>query len=442
VDILISGTAKRLREAGIHAGSLVGIRMNNDWRYLVVLFALFRIRAVACPISPRFAIQTVSSALAYLNCHRLISTTKDTFGLSGLILAVDDLIEVGEPCTSFFSLDQSATVIFTSGSTNVPKAALHAIRQHYFSAIGANTNMTLGAGDRWLLSLPLYHVGGLAIPFRCWLAGASVVVTGADMSTGQAILDFGITHVSMVATQLRRYLDAGAMTGQNSLKAILLGGSEIPTELLLRSGHLPVHTTYGLTEMASQVTTGLCRKSEIKNHTSGKLLPHRALRIDDNGEILVCGKTLFEGYLRPEGCDPARDSDGWFHTRDLGKWGADSRLIIVGRIDNMFISGGENVHPEEIERALLHIPQVLRAVVVPVPDVAFGMRPVAFIKTTGRSVSSEEMSRELGGVLPNFKIPVAYYPWPEIGEDGKPQVDRTKLKSLGARLHQLPVRSS
>jgi O-succinylbenzoic acid--CoA ligase len=211
------------------------------------------------------------------------------------------------------------------------------------------------------------------------------------------------------------------------LKAILLGGGPAPAHLLdeaLTRG-LPIHTSYGLTEMASQVTATPPGASREELRTSGRPLPHREISVSEDGEILVKGETLCAGYVEGEAVDLPLDAEDWFHTKDLGELDADGYLRVRGRKDNLFISGGENVQPEEIEEALCLLEGVEEAVVVPVPDPEFGSRPAAFVRTTVGVEEPDNLEHKLEPVLARFKIPVAFYGWPE-GIGGM-KVDRAAL---------------
>nr|MBA3637439.1 AMP-binding protein [Rubrobacteraceae bacterium] len=293
-----------------------------------------------------------------------------------------------------------------------------------------NANIALRSGDRWLHSLPLYHVGGLSILFRCLLAGATVALPQHETPLGEAIAGLGATHVSLVSTQLSRLLRGAA--DLTALEAVLMGGGPVPHSLVdaAFSRGLPVHTSYGLTEMASQVTTTPPGASLEELRTAGRVLPNREVSISVRGEILVRGETLFAGYVEGGGLDRPLDAGRWFHTGDLGELDESGYLRVRGRLDNLFISGGENVQPEEIEEALCRLEGVDEAVVVPVPDEEFGARPVAFVRTDG---GVRDLSRELEPVLPQFKIPISFHPWPEEARRGM-KADRAALLERAWRL--------
>ena len=311
-----------------------------------------------------------------------------------------------------------ATIIFTSGSTGSPKAVVHSLANHFYNALGANERMPLNPGDRWLLSLPMSHVSGLAILFRTLLSGAAMVIPAKNVSLSKTLLSRSVTHLSLVPTQLHRLLQT--TKGKDALcqlKLILLGGASIPETLLDQSSQLGlnVQTTYGSTEMASQVATG---KSGFY-----QVLPFREVRIAADNEVEVRGKSGFLGYLDGTGLHQPFDENGWFKTGDIGLWcskdtknqGDVESLKITGRKDSMFISGGENIHPEEIERILLQSGKTEQAIVVAVQDAEFGARPVAFLKT-GEDFSESKLQKFLEKQLAKFKVPDLFLALPELIE--------------------------
>jgi O-succinylbenzoic acid--CoA ligase len=301
---------------GLGRGDHVAWCPRNDRDSFLTFWALHHLGCVACPISYRYPMAEREKIVERLDAKWL-----------------PDLIEgqLGPQELGTESLERPATIVLSSGSTGIPKAVVHTIEAHVASARGAAMNMPLEPGDRWLWSLPLFHVSGLSILIRCAVAGATVV---------------GVPEGSA--------LDAGLLAAR-------------------------VHTTYGLTEMASQVTTSSAIDSPSG---SGRVLAGRELHVRESGEILVRGETLCAGYYQDGLVHPIGDEHGWFHTGDLGQLAADGSLVVTGRIDNMFISGGENIHPERIERAMMSAfgeDGVEQVIVVPRQDETFGDRPVAFV---------------------------------------------------------------
>ena len=442
MERLVAGTAERLRALGLAEGARVGLHLPNGWRYLVLLMAIVRAGGVACPLSTRVPPQRLGALLRQIGSRTLLADEPMEGGDVTVLRPEAVIRRAGRTSgqAPMLPLGRPATVVFTSGSSGAPKAALHALGNHYWSARGSNENIALAPGDRWLLSLPLYHVGGLAIFFRCLLAGAAVAIPSPEALRRRPLALPVHTHASMVSTQLFRLLEEEREGERTSglLKALLLGGSAMPSALL-EAAHargLPVHTSYGLTEMASQVTTTPPGASPALLRTSGRSLPYRDVRIAADGEILVRGATLFLGYVEGEAVAPARDADGWFPTRDVGALDAEGYLRVLGRKDNRFISGGENVHPEEIERALERIEGVAQAVVVPVPDREFGSRPVAFVCVREGRPDSDALRRHLEGELPRFKIPHRFLAWPDDDARAGMKVDRAGFAEQARRLLQ------
>jgi O-succinylbenzoic acid--CoA ligase len=437
LDRRVSAAALHLGE--LEAGSRVALYLSKDERYLVLLLAVIRAGGVACPVSTRLPHGGVAPLLKRAGCSVLISdddkvldVAEDLQKREPEVLLAGSETPTGRPDRPDIPLDRPSTIIFTSGSTGVPKPALHTFGNHYQSALGSNANIALAPGDRWLHSLPQYHVGGLSVLFRCLLARAAVALPAPAQPLGDAIASLGATHVSLVPTQLLRLLREGAAL--DGVKAVLLGGGPIPAYLVdeALARELPIHTSYGLTEMASQVTTTPPEASSEQLRTAGRVLPHRKVSVSTEGEILVRGETLFAGYVDGVRLDRPLDAGGWFHTGDLGELDEDGYLRVRGREDNMFVSGGENVQPEEIEEALCRLEVVEEAVVLPVEDEEFGARPVAFVRVADGVPDPEALSRALGASLARFKIPVSFHAWPDAA--GGMKVDRAAFVERVRRL--------
>jgi len=319
----------------------------------------------------------------------------------------------------------AGTLLATSGSAGRPKLVAHTLEQHLASARSACDFLGLGASDRLLLSLPTWHAGGLGIVFRAILSGARLNVPAAGAALAESLTRHRPTHVSLVATQLARLLeDAGAVTALRACRGVLVGGGPVPAALRERALGLqvPLVVTYGATETASFVVASADRALVARDQCAGRPLPQRDVRVDASGEIRVGGPTLFAGYLDSGVLRPGRDETGLWATGDLGRL-EDGALYVTGRKDRMFVSGGENVQPEEIEAALLALDGVDAAVVVAVEHAEFGARPVAFV--AGSALEATALDAALRDVLPGYKTPDAYYRFPtDGGERLKPDLVR------------------
>lgn len=440
LERLTRAAAGRLLDTGLRPGDRVAALLPPTVDYPVILCALLRAGLVAVPLSTRLPEAVLPGLLEGIGCRHLITPGETVAPLpdSISVLAAGPLLRDGDPRAAPPPFDPAgdATIVFTSGSSGPPKAALHAYANHWHSAAGSNRNIPVGPGDRWLLSLPLWHVGGLSILFRAFLGGAAVAIPAPGTPLAKAIDALAVTHVSLVATQLARLLrePAGAASLAR-LKAVLLGGSALPPALVEEAvrQRIPIHSSYGSTELASQVTASRSGDPLGLLLTSGRPLPFREVAVAPDGEILARGATLFRGYCTRGGLDPARDAAGWFHSGDLGGIDENGCLVVTGRRDSMFVSGGENIHPEQIERELCRHPGILEAVVVPVANAEFGARPVAFVRTAdGTPPPARELAAFLRKTLPGFMVPDRFHPWPAAGEGMKPP--RKELARLAASL--------
>ena len=322
-----------------------------------------------------------------------------------------------------------ATILHTSGTSSEPKAVAHTLNNHIASAKSACSKLNLGSGDRWLLSLPLWHVSGMSIVFRCLMSGAKIVIPDLEMPLIEALSIHKITHVSMVAAQLMQVMDQPPPA---SLCAAIVGGGPTPHHVLdqgIKMGW-PIRTTYGMTETSSMVTLS---DQRFPYGTSGHILQGNELKIAKDGEILVRSPAVCLGYLHGGSVQSAADHDGWLHTGDLGKLDPTEHLYVLGRKDNMFISGGENVSPEEIEQVLHSFSEVQESIVVPVPDPRFGQRPVAFIRGCS---DFGGLAYFLAQRLPKFKIP-AFYSWPTEISSTSLKHNRKSLTNLAMRLQNI-----
>ena len=391
----------------------------NHLGLILQLFALWQRRVVPVPLNPRFP-----STLF----HQLLARIRPSLVFSQEHPAGDPLSENPIPIP-----DPIQVLIATSGSTGLPKLVGLSLANFLWNAWGSAQNLKLEVGDRWLLSLPLFHVGGMAILFRTMLAGATTVLAEQKWNA-EFLLQRRISHLSLVPTQLKQLLEDGVEPG--AIRALLLGGAAIPPSLLKLANEqgLPLHTSYGCSEMASQVATTPVQGSWDDWNTTGFVLPHREVRLCPNGQIQLRGRTRFHGYWEDGELQTPFDADGWFTSSDIGEWDTEGRLKILGRMDRMFISGGENVHPETIEQALRQIPGIEQVVVVDIPDERYGARPVAFLQ--GTSPIDEGSLRELlRSKLAGFQLPDRFYEWPEFALVGiKPE-----LKAFRQHAQQLHV---
>ncbi|TCP97668.1 2-succinylbenzoyl-CoA synthetase [Cricetibacter osteomyelitidis] len=322
---------------------------------------------------------------------------------------------------------KGATLTLTSGSSGSPKAVVHTIDAHLANAQGVCELTQFQPHNSWLLSLPLYHVSGQGIVWRWLLSGAELHLPGDDFYA--SVLN--ATHVSLVPTQAQRllqYIESHKIS-QFRTAHILLGGTLIPVELTQKLTALGIqsYTGYGMTEMASTV---FAKISDGKKGV-GQALRGREYRLV-NDEIWLRGAGLADGYWQNGKIVSLLNEQGWFQTKDKGYW-FDDELIVIGRVDNMFISGGENIQPEEIEAVIQQYELVRQAFVLPIDDSEFGQRPVAFVafSQTFSAELTSQLQKWLSDKIEKFKQPVAYYALnvEQYQQQGNIKISRQLLKN-------------
>jgi O-succinylbenzoic acid--CoA ligase len=361
--------ASRYKKRGIKNKDHIGLLMEHSEESIFSLLGLLIIGATPALISPKSSFEE--------RIH-----FSQTAGLKSIISPEAPKDETISPPETF----DTGIIIFTSGSTGLPKALELDLENLYYSAKGSVKFYSINAKDKYLLNLPLNHVGGLMVFIRCLLSGAQCI-----LSQGDSIKKHRPSLYSLVPTQLIRLLKDDESTQiLKEAKAIIVGGDLLPEKYFQKD--FPISLTYGLSESTAQVAASKPGTKEMK------ILPYREVITSDDNIIGIKGKTLFQNYL-VDGEKSIHSTVYW--TKDKGVLKKDT-LEVLGRIDDCFICGGENIMPGEIERALLKIKGVERAKVVPLKNDEYGQIPVAFYKA---DKNIEDLNDQLKSFLPVYKLP-------------------------------------
>ena len=300
-------------------------------------------------------------------------------------------------------------------------------------------NLGWNPSDRWLLSMPFSHAGGLSIVTRCLAAGRPIVLHPRfdPERVLRSIEGQGVTLLSVVPTMLAALIEVDRKNSLRRLRAILVGGAPCPPDLVCasRDRGAPILLTYGLTEACSQVTTQRLDEHEPRTaRDSGRPLSGIGVNVVDRcgravvgeeGRVLVSGPTLMTGYAGEGRLDPGASID----SGDLGSLDERGRLTISGRADDLIISGGENVSPTEVELSLRSLDGVTDALVLGLPDPRWGQIVGALlVLEPGHTIDG--VLAALRGRVAGFKVPrltreVTLVP---VGITGKP--DRRAAREL------------
>lgn len=415
LDIQLTHLAEQLSKQVTDSEPSTPIRLvciaNNGIPLLLLQLVCVRLGWLFCPLNPSFTESEIQQRLNILNSpYCWVEDNSRHHLLNSLNIDLSFCKKNIKPLSPLkINPLQPTNIIFTSGSSGFPKAIVHHYRNHYFSALGSQSSISLQISDRNLLSLPLYHISGYATVMRTIIAGATLDLSNKDLSY-PLLSSRKITHLSLVSTQLIRLLKDPHFSAQGcTLKHILLGGSAFSMSLLtaLAARGFTYHLSYGCTEMASQVATST-------NNSQLIVLPYREVKIH-NEQIYFRGATRFIGYFQDNKLikiDPKR----WVSSGDCGRLKGD-QLIISGRKDRQFISGGENIQPEEIEALCLQVPCVEKAYIVPIKDAQYGQRMAVFIAFSDANLIHfeqycEQLKQYLKQHLTRFKQPDHYLAWP------------------------------
>jgi O-succinylbenzoic acid--CoA ligase len=512
----VTRLAELLINRGIAQQQYVAILMGNRAEYVFLIHALAKIGAIVVLINTRLSAAEIgwqlghsnSRWLIYDSTHQELATTALKFAGSehnhhSQAIAIE-LIELGTPVPNDqlanfenkrtkdindraltdscvqeidlnIDLNRVQAIVYTSGTTGKPKGVQLTFGNHFFSATASAFNLGVEPDrDRWLVCLPLFHVGGLAIIWRSVIYGSALILQSrfeVEMVI-KAIVNEQVTLISLVPTMLKRIMAdekfPNSLPHWQQVRAILLGGAAVNEQLWYRclELNLAIAPTYGLTEAASQVTTLTPAEAKYKFGSSGRSLlcnqirivaidsirnsetlsdPTQALPAGEIGQILVHGANVMPGYLiggdreaqnsqvlvSNEGIN---SSANWFPTGDLGYLDAAGFLYVVNRRHDLIVSGGENIYPAEIEAILAQHSQMKEFCVIGTDCPDWGQKVTVVIAVSSQNFinTTLEQIREFCQQhnLARYKLPKAIAIVADLPRTASGKIDRQKLREL------------
>ena len=434
-DQLIQNVTVALTKQRIGVNSRVALLSNNTLKTVLLSFAFARSGAVLVPLNTRLTKSDWKRQIELLKIDKVIAT--DSYQLEDIDnLRLNDLFNKTERRSGELDNTQlsehDCVAIFTSGTEGPFKAVFHNSANLLTHARLSNSATGFVAENTWVLALPLYHIGGIAVPWRVAAAGGTVTLPEILSSEGLLSSLSGKKRqvLSLVPTQLKRLLEIpkGKSILNESIDFILLGGSAVAAEIREEATKLScrVFTSYGMSELCSHVTL---EELAYTNTTSGKPLPEVSIIVEDkSNEIKIKSPTLTTKVVTEDG-EILYESDSWFATGDSGKVLEDGSLNIFGRKNRMFISGGENIFHSEIEQAACSFSKIEDAAVVSVPDKEWGERAVLFVEAK-QSVQIDEIEAHLQSELPGFKLPVSIQVLDSFPRTGTGKIDFQDLDKM------------
>jgi fatty-acyl-CoA synthase len=428
-----------LRTRGVAAGDRVAYLGPNAAEFLETLFACGQLGAVFVPLNTRLAGDELTYIVADAGARLLFHAPDFTDVVATMPLprvvtggspdgaaGYEDMLAGAPPDHPDLpvSLDDPALILYTSGTTGRPKGAVLSHGNLTWNAINVLVDYDVASAEVALMVSPLFHVASLGMgALPTLLKGGTLVLQAVfdPAAVLAAIAEHRVTALSGVPTtfQLLAEHPNWSLTELSSVTKLTCGGSPVPARVAdaYEQRGLSFSSGYGMTETSPGATSLSPRHSRERSTTSG--LPHfftdvrvvdpagRDLPPGEIGEILISGPNVIARYWnRPDATTEAIGDGGWFRSGDLGFRDSDGFLTIADRVKDMFISGGENVYPAEVERVVLELPEVAEVAVIGVPDDRWGeVGRAVVVPTAGRSVTHDLIAQHLDGRVARYKIP-------------------------------------
>jgi long-chain acyl-CoA synthetase len=424
--------ASLLSSLGVQAGDRVALLLPNVPAFAFVYYAILRLGATVVPMNPLLREREIAYGLEQSGARLLVRWTQDPPaedpGRSAATLEVADAWMAAladqsplDAITPVADLD-TAVILYTSGTTGRPKGAELTHRGLRLNALATCDLYSLKPGDAVLGVLPLYHSYGQTCVLNAGLSAGSTVVLQTRFEGREAVRLIDEEAIDVIAAVPTMYQDmlesASSDDAFRSVRMCQTGGAAMPLALIRETERrfgCPVVEGYGLSE-----TSPVASINVVPPRPPGSIgVPIAGVEIGvfdsdgaevspgEVGELVIRGHNVMKGYWRdPDATAAAIDSDGWFHTGDLGRRDTDGFLYIVGRSNDMIIRGGLNVYPREVEEVLHEHPAVLEAAVVAVPDDRLGEEIGAAIKLApGADVSLADVQSFVRARVAPYKYP-------------------------------------
>lgn len=434
--------AWRLRELGVQRGDRVAYLGPNHPSFAETLFAAHQLGAIFVPLNFRLTPAEIDYQLADCGAHVLVHAPSHVVEHPRAVSldVYEEWIAGGssEVLDEPVGIDDIALILYTSGTTGRPKGAMLSHANLLWNTFNLMIGVDIASDEVALITAPLFHVAALSQTLLPTFikGGHSVIASGWDVAECvSSIEEHGVTWMFGVSTM---YADLAASSwwdgaDLSSLRVLLCGGAAVPESLIrtYQDRGLVFCQGYGLTETAPGATFLEAADSVERAGSAGTCVFFGDLRLAETGEVEVQGPNVTPGYWNdPVASAAAFTEDGWFRTGDLGRID-DGHLHVLDRLKDMYISGGENVYPAEVENAITSHPDVVEVAVVGVPDQRWGEVGRAFVRPRDGAVVDAATLREfLVPRLAKYKIPVHVEVVDELPRTGSGKVLKPALRRV------------
>jgi O-succinylbenzoic acid--CoA ligase len=430
--------ASTLTVKGIEKNTYIPLQIEDSLSFIETTIALWLLGSIPVPLNTKLLDEEIFSIINDYDFKVLI-TDKNISNSIMLkitkVISVDELI-LGSNKSKIHnlpSLNDEAVVIFTSGSTNSPKGVVHTFASLLNNIENGNEILNQNENDRWLASLPFYHIGGFQIICRSLYYGCSIIIPESLQANHLAdeIVNNNPTHLSLVSIQLERLIYQKIIPN-GSLKVSLIGGGFVEDDLIIDADKLgwKPYRVYGSSETGSMITGISASEIKSKPQSVGKCFSNVEINISDDSEILIKSNSLFKKYLDDEIETSSRLIHGFNHTGDLGFVDDEGYLFIEARRNDLIVSGGENVNPIEVEKVLIELPFIKDACVFPKQNKTWGQIVAATIVIIDSSIAEKNIKEILKQKLAGYKIPKEFYFANELPRTPLGKLEREKIKKM------------
>ncbi|NWF88538.1 MAG: o-succinylbenzoate--CoA ligase [Ignavibacteriaceae bacterium] len=417
-------SVEMLKHFGVEKSSLVPVLLENSPDFIIAVISLWMLEAIPVPINIKLSSSEIKAQLDFLKSEKIIvnTSTKSFIENSHLQqINFETLKHFTDEVDLDFTFDKNQTAIFlfTSGSSGKPKAVELTFSSLINSAIIQNSYIQHSVHDRWLASLPFYHIGGFSIIFRALMFGTQIIIPNnlKIHSIIQSMNQFKPTLISFVSSQMSEILK-NSMQPFPELRYVLLGGGAINSNLMKEafSKGWDVSKVYGSTETSSFVTILSPEEFKLKPDSAGKPIPpNEVFIVDENGkemqantegEIVVKSPAVMKGYLHDEAATKQKLKNDLYFAGDIGFKDEDGYLFVVNRRSDLIVTGGENVNPIEVENLILGFPKVKEVCVFGIDDEKWGQKvAAAIVQMPDQTFEADELKSFLRDKTAAFKIP-------------------------------------
>ncbi|MFO1080627.1 MAG: long-chain fatty acid--CoA ligase [Reyranellaceae bacterium] len=439
LDRRVSRLAAALVARGIGRGDRVALLAPNGPEYFELQFACGRLGAIMLPLNWRLTVPELDYILGDSSPGLLIhdaafAAQAAALSASRLEIAPDSpdspyeraLAEAGTPpAAAALTHDDIAMVMYTSGTTGHPKGAIITHGMNFWNCINLGIPALIGPDTVQLVVLPLFHTGGLNCYANPVLHAGGTIVLMRAFDPGQALDHLsdpalGITHFFAVPAPYQFMMQHPRFQSADLGRLRIAGVGGAPCALPIletwSARGVPLVQGWGMTETSPAGTMLDAADAIRKVGSAGKALMHTAIRIvDENGgdvapggigELLIKGPNVTPGYWNKPEATAAAFTDGWLHTGDAARQDDEGFVFIVDRWKDMYISGGENVYPAEVESVLFQLPQIADAAIIGVPNERWGEVGLAVVVLKpDQPIEESDIVRHCLGRLAKFKVP-------------------------------------